>query len=87
MRKKNRGHIKGIDKKITAYHEAGHALVSLNVLPNDKVSKVTIIPTTKGAGGYTLSIPEDTLYQNKGLFKKKNHGTSWWKSCRRNHIW
>jgi len=69
--KKERGHIKCIDKKITAYHEAGHALVSLNVLPNEKVSKVTIIPTTKGAGGYTLSIPEDTLYKTKDYLRKR----------------
>lgn len=63
--KKDREHIKELDKKITAYHEAGHALVSFMVLPDEKVSKVTIIPTTKGAGGYTLSIPEDKMYQNK----------------------
>lgn len=69
--KKERGHIKSIDKKITAYHEAGHALISLNVLPNDKVSKVTIIPTTKGAGGYTLSIPEDTLYKTKDYLRRR----------------
>ena len=69
--KKDRGHIKGIDKKITAYHEAGHAIVSLNVLPNEKVSKVTIIPTTKGAGGYTLSIPEDSLYKTKDYLRRR----------------
>lgn len=69
--KVDRGYIKDEDKKITAFHEAGHALISLNVLPKDKVSKVTIIPTTKGAGGYTLSIPEDKLYMNKEHLKKK----------------
>ncbi|MBV7274991.1 AAA family ATPase [Clostridiaceae bacterium UIB06] len=69
--KKNRDHIKDIDKKITAYHEIGHALVSLKVLPEEKVSKVTIIPSTKGAGGYTLSIPGDNLYQNKNYLKKR----------------
>jgi len=69
--KVDRAYIKDEDRKITAFHEAGHALISLEMLPNDKVSKVTIIPTTKGAGGYTLSIPEDTLYQNKKYLKKK----------------
>ncbi|MBU3181809.1 ATP-dependent metallopeptidase FtsH/Yme1/Tma family protein [Clostridium psychrophilum] len=69
--KVDRDYIKEEDRKITAFHEAGHALISLKMLPNDKVSKVTIIPTTKGAGGYTLSIPEDTLYQNKEHLKKK----------------
>jgi len=69
--KVDRDYIKDEDRKITAFHEAGHALISLKMLPNDKVSKVTIIPTTKGAGGYTLSIPEDSLYQNKEHLKKK----------------
>lgn len=67
----NRDHIKDKDKKITAYHESGHTLLSLKVLPMDKLSKVTIIPSTKGAGGYTLSIPEDTMYQNKDYLKKR----------------
>lgn len=66
-----RDHIKDKDKKITAYHEAGHALLTLKVLPDDKLSKVTIIPTSKGAGGYTLSIPEDKLYQNKDYLKRR----------------
>lgn len=69
--KKNRDYIKDIDKSITAYHEIGHAIVSLKMLPEEKVSKVTIIPSTKGAGGYTLSIPEDRLYQNKNYLIKK----------------
>lgn len=67
----NRDHIKDKDRKITAYHEAGHALLTLKVLPDDKLSKVTIIPTSKGAGGYTLSIPEDKLYQNKDYLKRR----------------
>lgn len=66
-----RDHIKDKDKKITAYHEAGHALLTLKVLPADKLSKVTIIPTSKGAGGYTLSIPEDKLYQNRDYLKRR----------------
>ncbi|MCJ7689996.1 MAG: AAA family ATPase, partial [Clostridiaceae bacterium] len=69
--KVHRDYIKDEDRKITAFHESGHALISCRVLPNDKVSKVTIIPTTKGAGGYTLSIPEDKLYLNKDHLKKK----------------
>lgn len=69
--KQNRDHIREIDKKITAYHEAGHALVSSKMLPMEKLSKVTIIPTTNGAGGYTLSIPEDRMYQNKDYLLKR----------------
>ncbi|MDP4143759.1 MAG: AAA family ATPase [Bacillota bacterium] len=67
----HRDHIKSSDKDITAYHEAGHALISLNILPNEKISKVTIIPSTKGAGGYTLSIPQDQMYQNKDYIRKR----------------
>ncbi|MCR3761761.1 ATP-dependent metallopeptidase FtsH/Yme1/Tma family protein [Clostridium felsineum] len=63
--KVDRSHISLNDRKITAYHESGHALVSLKVLPSEKISKITIIPSTNGAGGYTLSIPEDKMYQNK----------------------
>lgn len=55
--KKEREHLKYEDKVLTSYHEAGHGLVSMLLLPKDKISKITIIPTTKGAGGYTLTIP------------------------------
>lgn len=59
------------DRRITAYHEAGHALISMLKLPTEKVSKVTIIPTSKGAGGYTLSLPNDTAYQNLDYLRKR----------------
>lgn len=67
----NRNYIKENDRKITAYHEIGHALINSILLPQDEVSKVSIIPTTKGAGGYTLSIPQDNMYQNKDYLKKR----------------
>lgn len=69
--KKNRNYIKDADRDITAFHEAGHALISMKVLPGEKVSKVTIIPSTKGAGGYTLSIPESRMYQHKEYLKNR----------------
>jgi len=69
--KKNRGYISTEDKKITAYHEIGHTVVSLKLLPLEKVSKVTIIPSTKGAGGYTISIPEEKQYQSKSYLEKR----------------
>lgn len=53
------------DRSITAYHEAGHALATHLLLPGSYISKVTIIPSTRGAGGFSLSIPEDTLYLTK----------------------
>lgn len=55
------------DKKMLAYHEGGHALVS-SLLPNtDKVHKVTIIPRGD-AGGYTMTLPSETLnMRSKGI--------------------
>ncbi|MDT8719103.1 ATP-dependent metallopeptidase FtsH/Yme1/Tma family protein [Clostridium sp. 19966] len=67
----DRGHIKEKDLLITSYHECGHALVSLLKLPNEKVSKVTIIPSTKGAGGYTMSIPEDLMYHDLDYLRRR----------------
>jgi cell division protease FtsH len=53
------------EKRITAYHEGGHALVGY-VLPNaDPIHKVTIIPRGR-AGGYTMSLPmEDKHYMRR----------------------
>lgn len=44
-------------KTVTSYHEAGHAFVSKYLMPDSKVIRVSVIPTSKGAGGYTLSTP------------------------------
>jgi len=56
------------DKELTAYHEAGHAIVSFNLLYTDPVQKVTIIPRGR-AGGYVLSLPEDRLAQTREQFE------------------
>lgn len=69
--KKERSYLKEEDKLLTSYHEAGHGLINMLLLPKDKVSKITIIPTTKGAGGYTLTIPEDTNYHRIDYLKNK----------------
>lgn len=63
--------LKKEDMKITAYHEVGHALISHLKLPEEKISKITIIPTSKGAGGYTLTIGEDNVYHNLDYLKRK----------------
>ncbi|KRQ88104.1 ATP-dependent zinc metalloprotease FtsH [Caloramator mitchellensis] len=63
--KKERSHISELDKKITAFHEAGHALISKIIAPENSVKKITIIPSTKGAGGYTLNIPQDKMFKTK----------------------
>lgn len=69
--KKERGYLKDEDKLLTSYHECGHGLVSMLLLPDEKISKITIIPTTKGSGGYTLTIPEDKNYHRVDYLKNK----------------
>lgn len=49
------------EKELTAYHEAGHALVGLNVPQSDPLHKVTIIPRGR-ALGLTMSLPERDKY-------------------------
>jgi cell division protease FtsH len=46
------------EKKLTAYHEAGHAIVTRIMKPDSPVHQISIIPTGR-AGGYTLSLPKD----------------------------
>ena len=55
------------EKKITAYHEAGHAIL-FHVLPDvGPVYSVSIIPTGAGAAGYTMPLPEkDEMFNTKG---------------------
>ena len=55
------------EKKITAYHEAGHAIL-FHVLPDmDPVYTISIIPTGMGAAGYTMPLPEnDEMFNTKG---------------------
>ena len=55
------------DKKITAYHEAGHAIL-FHLLPDvGPVHMVSIIPTGSGAAGYTMPLPEhDEMFLTKG---------------------
>lgn len=63
--KMDRSYITNKDRKITAYHEAGHALATTLLLPDHYISKVTIIPSVRGAGGFNLSIPKDTMFQSR----------------------
>ena len=55
------------EKKITAYHEAGHAIL-FHILPDvGPVYTVSIIPTGVGAAGYTMPLPEkDEMFNTKG---------------------
>ena len=59
------------EKKLTAYHEAGHAVVGINVPQHDPIHKATIIPRGR-ALGLVLSLPErDTLSVTKTKYKSK----------------
>ncbi|MGL4344356.1 MAG: ATP-dependent metallopeptidase FtsH/Yme1/Tma family protein [Cellulosilyticaceae bacterium] len=63
--KKDRSGITLKEKQITAYHEAGHALVTKLLAPENQVTKVTIIPSTKGAGGFSMNVPKDKMYMTR----------------------
>ena len=67
--KKDRSTIPFEDKKITAYHEAGHALITKIVSKENRVTKVSIIPSTRGMGGFSMNIPPDKMYQTKNDIK------------------
>lgn len=67
--KTDRSYITEKERKITAYHEAGHALATTLLLPEHFISKVTIIPSVRGAGGFNLSIPKDTMFQTQRQLK------------------
>ena len=58
MQKKN-AVISEKEKRIIAYHEIGHALVAANLKGAAPVAKITIIPRTSGALGYTMQVEED----------------------------
>lgn len=50
------------ERKIVSYHEVGHALVSALQKDTEPVQKITIVPRTMGALGYTLQTPEEEKY-------------------------
>ena len=56
------------EKRLVAYHEAGHAVIGLKLKDADKVEKVTIIPRGQ-AGGYNLMTPqEEKMFPTKADF-------------------
>ena len=51
-----------MEKRLVAYHEGGHALVAALEKHSQPVSKITIVPHTSGALGYTMQMPEEEKY-------------------------
>ena len=59
------------ERKLTAYHEAGHAIVMHALPTHDPVHQITIVPRG-GAGGMTISLPtEDRSYQSKRYMEEQ----------------
>lgn len=52
------------ERKIVAYHEIGHALVSAMLKNTEPIQKITIVPRTMGSLGYTMQVPEQDKYLN-----------------------
>jgi len=63
--KKDRTNIREKERAITAWHESGHAIAALITDPGNRVARVTIIPSTNGAGGFCVNIPEERMYYTK----------------------
>merc|ERR1719424_1952930 len=57
-------------QRLVAYHEAGHAVMGLLTPDYDMVTKVTIVPRTNGAGGFTLFTPSEERLES-GMYSKR----------------
>merc|ERR1719263_1009115 len=57
-------------QRLVAYHEAGHAVMGILTPDYDQVAKVTILPRTNGAGGFTLFAPSEERLAS-GLYSKR----------------
>ena len=53
------------ERELTAAHEAGHALLTALLLPESQLRRVSIIPTGKGAAGYSMAIPPEKLFHRR----------------------
>ncbi len=53
------------EREITAAHEAGHALATFFLLPDSHIRKVSIVPSSKGAAGYSMAIQPEKMFHSK----------------------
>jgi cell division protease FtsH len=63
--KQDRSGVSDRERTITAYHEAGHALATAKLLPESKLTRLSIIPSTKGMAGYSMSVQPDRMFQTR----------------------
>jgi cell division protease FtsH len=61
------------EKRLTAYHEAGHALVQMQFAVSDPIHKATIIPRGR-AMGLGMGLPEKTANMSKGSWRRGSRG-------------
>lgn len=53
------------EKRVTAAHEAGHAIATAVLLPDSELRRVSIIPTSRGAAGYSMALPPERLFHEQ----------------------
>jgi len=53
------------ERSVTAAHEAGHAVATAVLLPDSQLRRVSIIPTTRGAAGYSMALPPERMFHEQ----------------------
>lgn len=53
------------ERHVTAAHEAGHAIVTAVLLPDSELRRVSIIPTSRGAAGYSMALPPERMFHEQ----------------------
>ena len=53
------------ERQVTAAHEAGHAVVTAVLLPQSELRRVSIIPTSRGAAGYSMALPPERMFHEQ----------------------
>lgn len=59
------------ERRIVAIHEAGHALVNRLLLPENRLARVSILPSGRGAAGYNLTIPVERVMMGKRVLESQ----------------
>ncbi|MDR3090987.1 MAG: ATP-dependent metallopeptidase FtsH/Yme1/Tma family protein [Clostridiales bacterium] len=68
--KKDLSGLREADRRVTAFHEAGHALACKLLLPENSVLKITVVPSSRGAGGFCVNVPPDRAYRTKSELRR-----------------